>query len=511
MTAWRYFILATILLQSHIQLQVCSLSVPSSLSAQKFLSSCWKFKGVGDQVARASPRSLYLSNQKRGLVTRWMSDSAAITSLQQPSFKQKVEEIVPEENKIMHLLLNFDAKKSLYWAFFFALLWIARPFYGLFLGTFFFTYLGNSAVDVGMRAANRVLGVIDETNARLNALGRDPLLPLRGLPRKTYAAVYLTLFVTILTTATVFLVPNMRLESQYFTRIIQRESPYVVVTEALVNALGSEPVSRLEAFLVSVAGSEGRAYAGLTDDAAQRLLRDVGPGAKWTQERSSYFAKLLQYNFRGQLYSSLIFVRRLLQGSTSFLANGLVSFLFSSMIIYDYPNLSSKFSQLKENKRLAYPFKIFAPKFKAFATLVGQSFEVQTLIALCNTILTTLGLLVLRIPGAVLMSILVFVCSFIPLAGIIISTFPMCAVALTEYGLGKVGQVIAMVVIVHAVEAYLLNPQIYASKLKLHPLFVLASLYITEHFTGVQGLFLAVPVAVYIYNEIILDQSSKAQ
>ncbi|CAN0092126.1 unnamed protein product [Heterosigma akashiwo] len=68
-----------------------------------------------------------------------------------------------------------------------------------------------------------------------------------------------------------------------------------------------------------------------------------------------------------------------------------------------------------------------------------------------------------------------------------------------------------MVVIVHAVEAYLLNPQIYASKLKLHPLFVLASLYITEHFTGVQGLFLAVPVAVYIYNEIILDQSSKAQ
>lgn len=31
-------------------------------------------------------------------------------------------------------------------------------------------------------------------------------------------------------------------------------------------------------------------------------------------------------------------------------------------------------------------------------------------------------------------------------------------------------QVVWMVFLVHAVEAYLLNPQIYSSKLKLHPL-----------------------------------------
>jgi len=36
-----------------------------------------------------------------------------------------------------------------------------------------------------------------------------------------------------------------------------------------------------------------------------------------------------------------------------------------------------------------------------------------------------------------------------------------------------------MVFVVHLIEAYFLNPQIYSSKLKLHPLLVLVSLYIT--------------------------------
>eukprot|EP00638_Chattonella_subsalsa_P007973 CAMPEP_0117747370 /NCGR_PEP_ID=MMETSP0947-20121206/8463_1 /TAXON_ID=44440 /ORGANISM="Chattonella subsalsa, Strain CCMP2191" /LENGTH=367 /DNA_ID=CAMNT_0005564795 /DNA_START=457 /DNA_END=1560 /DNA_ORIENTATION=+ len=355
---------------------------------------------------------------------------------------------------------------------------------------------------------NQFFGVVDETNTRLIAKGRDPLLPLRILPRKTYALVYIAALITTIVTATVFLAPKLNIESQYVTRILQRESPYVVLTELLRTMIGEEPITRLEAFLLSVYGTEGRVFAGISDEAAQRLLA-LGPrGAPWTEERASQFSKLLQFSLRGQVSSMAIFARRLLKESTSFLYNSLVSVLFSSMIIYDYPHLRESFHRLKSNRRVAYPYKIFSPKLRAFSRLVGQSFEVQTLIALCNTVLTTGGLFILGIPGAVLMSVLVFICSFIPLAGIIISTTPMAIVALTEFGVSKLGQVIAMVVIVHAVEAYLLNPQIYASKLKLHPLFVLVALFITEHVAGVQGLFLAVPVAVYIFNELILSQSS---
>ena len=52
-------------------------------------------------------------------------------------------------------------------------------------------------------------------------------------------------------------------------------------------------------------------------------------------------------------------------------------------------------------------------------------------------------------------------------------------------------QVWLMVFMVHVVEAYFLNPQIYSSKLKLHPLLVLVALYVTEHCFGIGALFLA--------------------
>ncbi|CAN0407067.1 unnamed protein product, partial [Phaeothamnion confervicola] len=107
---------------------------------------------------------------------------------------------------------------------------------------------------------------------------------------------------------------------------------------------------------------------------------------------------------------------------------------------------------------------------QTFARLVGQSFEVQLLIALCNTVLTTAGLLFLGLRGAWVLSFMasflfwgeeeVFVCSFVPVAGVFLSTLPMAVAALSEYGVSKVFSVLLMVLGVHAVEAYLLNPQV---------------------------------------------------
>ena len=63
----------------------------------------------------------------------------------------------------------------------------------------------------------------------------------------------------------------------------------------------------------------------------------------------------------------------------------------------------------------------------------------QARIALANTSLTALGIWALQIPGLGLLSMFVFICSFIPIAGCIISTVPVGFVALTEYGFLKVG------------------------------------------------------------------------
>ena len=61
----------------------------------------------------------------------------------------------------------------------------------------------------------------------------------------------------------------------------------------------------------------------------------------------------------------------------------------------------------------------------------------QARIALVNTALTAGGMWALAIPGIGLLSLFVFICSFIPIAGVFISTAPIAFVALTEYGFLK--------------------------------------------------------------------------
>ena len=57
---------------------------------------------------------------------------------------------------------------------------------------------------------------------------------------------------------------------------------------------------------------------------------------------------------------------------------------------------------------------------------------------MANTALTALGMWLLAIPGIGLLGLFVFICSFIPIAGVFISTAPIAFVALTEYGFLKV-------------------------------------------------------------------------
>jgi predicted PurR-regulated permease PerM len=202
-----------------------------------------------------------------------------------------------------------------------------------------------------------------------------------------------------------------------------------------------------------------------------------------------------------------------------------------------------------------------------FGAIFGKAMQAQSAIAVVNTGLTALGLLVLQVSGLGFLSVLVFLCSFVPVVGVIISTVPIGLVAFTESGLLQLGLVVLMVILIHAVEAYILNPVIYsgvctaqpfldiflgfhvtlyfpddseklqplvqdpiiqiirsftllhsfwsylglkvywfffaAAHLKLHPLLALGVLVFAEHTLGVWGLLVAVPMAVFFIEYVI--------
>eukprot|EP00882_Tetradesmus_deserticola_P031518 GHRQ01035642.1.p2 GENE.GHRQ01035642.1~~GHRQ01035642.1.p2 ORF type:complete len:202 (+),score=46.52 GHRQ01035642.1:47-607(+) len=128
-----------------------------------------------------------------------------------------------------------------------------------------------------------------------------------------------------------------------------------------------------------------------------------------------------------------------------------VAMIFGFFMLWDLPTISAGVSSLAKS-RLAPVHAELAPVLSVFGKLFGRALEAQARIALVNTALTAIGMWALAIPGIGLMSMFVFICSFIPIAGVIISTTPIGFVALTEYGFIKLALVIIMVTGVHFVE-----------------------------------------------------------
>ncbi|MEM7402905.1 MAG: AI-2E family transporter [Myxococcota bacterium] len=118
----------------------------------------------------------------------------------------------------------------------------------------------------------------------------------------------------------------------------------------------------------------------------------------------------------------------------------------------------------------------------------------QLMICLVNGVLTLIGLLLLGVPFAVVLATLAGVLSLVPIFGSIISTVPIAVVALTQSVLLSVLAVL-WIVVIHALEANFLNPKIMGHAAKIHPVLVILALVVGEHFYGLMGALLAVPVA----------------
>jgi predicted PurR-regulated permease PerM len=119
----------------------------------------------------------------------------------------------------------------------------------------------------------------------------------------------------------------------------------------------------------------------------------------------------------------------------------------------------------------------------------------QLTIMIVNGILTFLGLLILRIPFAVALSALATLLYAVPLFGTIISSIPIVLLALTAGGLSKVLLALAWILLIHALETYVLNPKIMGDASRIHPVLIVLALVIGERAAGIVGALLAVPVA----------------
>jgi predicted PurR-regulated permease PerM len=116
----------------------------------------------------------------------------------------------------------------------------------------------------------------------------------------------------------------------------------------------------------------------------------------------------------------------------------------------------------------------------------------QLLICLVNGVLSAIGFWLFDLKYWPLMALIAAIGSLIPIFGSIVSAFPAVAIGLTQSP-GTAFAVLAWIIGIHQVEANFLNPKIIGDSAKIHPVLVVFSLLVGEHFFQIKGALFAVP------------------
>lgn len=359
----------------------------------------------------------------------------------------KKKEIVPRAPD-WEMVFGFLAKVGV-WSLLFGLLYILRSFFVLIFLTFVFSYI----LQRGVVKLERYFG---------------------SRPLRVVLATFLLL--GTLTTVGAYLAPKFKEQARVF---IDRYPEYVSTLDTNLAQLTAR-----YPFLDSLVPRAEEKEAG---GAVSKSLIKQAMGVEGGGDLKETIA--VAKDIGGMLLSIV---------SSFFLA-----LLFSFLIVLDLPSLISGVKDLEKTK-LRFVYEEVADSIHDFGLVLGRAFEAQLFVAIVNTVLTAIGLSLLGLNrDMAFLSVIVFLCSFIPVAGVFISSVPICLVALQDGGIQTTLFVIGLITVIHWIEAYILNPRIYGHHLRMNPVVVLIILTVAGKLFHFWGLVLGVPICNYLFSYAI--------
>ncbi len=181
-----------------------------------------------------------------------------------------------------------------------------------------------------------------------------------------------------------------------------------------------------------------------------------------------------------------------------------MALMLSIVFIFDREKVVHYFGAIK-NSNFRFLYEEYELIFERGLKSFGLIIKAQSIIALTNSILTTIGLSIIGyvygdgFPFILSLALLVFIFGFVPVLGTFLSSIPLILIAfLYVWGLNAALTVVALVVIVHAIEAYYLNPKIFSSFLELPVSLTFLILIISEYFLWMAWLLVWVSLFYFI-------------
>ncbi|MCL1981838.1 MAG: AI-2E family transporter [Clostridiales bacterium] len=151
-----------------------------------------------------------------------------------------------------------------------------------------------------------------------------------------------------------------------------------------------------------------------------------------------------------------------------------------------------------ESSKISFIYKYFMDFGGVFANTFGSVMKVQVTISFINAVVSAVILTIMGFPSVFGLAVMMFFLGLIPVAGVAVSLIPLCTIAFTTGGIIRVVEVIIMILVIHALEAYVLNPRLMANRVRLPVCFVFIVLLVAEHYLGVWGLLFGVPVFIFL-------------
>lgn len=177
----------------------------------------------------------------------------------------------------------------------------------------------------------------------------------------------------------------------------------------------------------------------------------------------------------------------------SALSSFLVIFIVTGFVLVDLPRIKAGLLQLVPARLRPGALDLT----HAIDRDLSGTIRGQLVICLINGFLTTIGLLLLQVKFAITIGFVAGIFSLIPVFGAVISTIPAVLIALTQ-SIWTALAVVGVIIIIHLIEANILNPKILGHTVELHPAIIVFSIMVGEHFFGAVGLLFGVPVAAIL-------------
>ncbi len=188
--------------------------------------------------------------------------------------------------------------------------------------------------------------------------------------------------------------------------------------------------------------------------------------------------------------------------------NMFLSLILSFLLLLEKKKIK-KFGERLAGSRISFIYDYWITFGGNFCNTFGKVMKVQVTIALINSIISMILLTILDFPQIMSLGVMIFLLGLIPVAGVIISLVPLSIIAFNIGGISKVIAVILMIVLIHSMEAYILNPKLMSDQTELPVCFIFIILLVGEHYLGVWGLLIGVPIFIFLLDALEVNYADE--